>query len=575
MGIFLRAPVSVFVPVVFALAIVGCSGDHAPTNVPPEVVVDTIVLSPSPLVAHVSDYVFVTASVYDNHGNRIESTGLQWSIENASLAYISIALDTLADLWGRSVGTTSIVASFAGKTTRLSFDVKPMVLARMIVAPGVAAVENGSQRQLQLVQLNPHNMAAYSPQATWISSDSTIASVDQSGKVTAHKEGTAQIQASADTLTASATIYVPSPFAAVATGASHACGLKADGRIFCWGANSQGQLGDNSVVDRPAAVEAATSARFASIYALASATCGLTGGGALYCWGYNERGRLGIAGSTLVTTPAVVPAPEPFSQVAPGGSHVCALGVSGKAYCWGVGSATGSDQDPVTAPTEIQGPVSLTSIVAGDQYTCAIGTDQKAYCWGVDFMGQLGDSIPDHGFTRGRATMEPVAGGHAFTSLFAGPTADNTCALDLTGSAWCWGDYVESDAAPTTTNCLDGGSTGPNRCSPMPVLVSSPTTLRSITTGLSGGCGLDAAQQTFCWGLNSKVSRIPTKVATSLGFQSIRAGRGFQCALSPSGMIYCWGDNANGQTGDYSIVPIPPGLYGTSAVSGPSLVAAP
>lgn len=559
------------------LAIVGCSGEHAPTNVPPDVSVDTIVLSPSPLVAHVSDYVFVTATAYDRNHQRIESPGLKWSIEDATVAYVSIGGDTLADMWGRSVGTTAISATFGGKTTRLPFAVLPMVVARMIVAPGVVAIEKGGQRQLSLVELNPHGMAVFTPTAVWSSSDSSIALVDQAGTVTAVNDGTVQIRATFDTVQASATLHVPTAFASVVAGDTHSCGLKPDGRSFCWGGNAQGQLGDGTLTTQFAPVQVQTSARFSSIYALRAASCGLTSAGDLLCWGNNVGARLGIPGSTNVLTPTPVTAPEPFSQVAAGADQICAIGISGTTYCWGVGSAAGSaTMNPVTSPTQIQAPTAFTSIVTGNQYTCGLGTDSRAYCWGADFMGQLGDSVPDHTFAFGRATPAPVAGGHDFIAIFAGPLADNTCGVAVDGTSWCWGNYVESDAASTTVDCRIGGS----RCSPVPVRVSSPVGFTTMSTGAGSVCALDAIGQAYCWGsgfdaLGASFRPLPVKLQTNLRFTSIASGFAHQCGVTLSYAIFCWGNNKDGQIGDYSAVPVPPSLYGTSVVVSPSLVAAP
>jgi len=385
--ISLRAPLSGFVHGVVVLAIVGCSGEHAPTNVPPDLAVDTIVLSPSPLVAHVSDYVFVTAAAYDRNHQRIESPGLKWSIEDATIAYVSIGVDTLADMWGRSVGTTAISATFGGKTTRLPFPVLPMVVTRMITAPGVAAVEKGSQRQLELFELNPHGMPVFTPSARWSSSDASVATVDQNGLVTGVNQGTTQIRAAFDTLQASVTLHIPTAFASVVAGDTHSCGLKPDGRVFCWGGNAQGQLGDGTLTTQFAPVQVQTSARFSSIYALRTASCGLTSAGDLFCWGNNIGARLGITGPNNVLTPAPVTAPEPFSQVAAGADHVCAIGISGTTYCWGVGSAPGRvSPNPATTPMAVQTPVPLTLVVAGNQYTCGLGIDKRVYCWAVDIQ---------------------------------------------------------------------------------------------------------------------------------------------------------------------------------------------
>jgi len=223
----------------------------------------------------------------------------------------------------------------------------------------------------------------------------------------------------------------------------------------------------------------------------------------------------------------------------------------------------------------VQTPVPLTLVVAGNQYTCGLGIDKRAYCWGVDIQGRLGDSVPDRAYTQGQATAGPVAGGHNFTALFAGPLADNTCALAVDGTSWCWGDYVENDAATTTFDCYPS-----SRCSAVPVQVSSTVRFTTMTTGLRSVCALDSTGQAFCWGngynaLGSTFRSIPAKLETGLRFSSIEAGRSHQCGVSLSNAIFCWGANEAGQIGDYSAVPTPNSPYGMSIAVSPTLIAAP
>jgi alpha-tubulin suppressor-like RCC1 family protein len=81
-------------------------------------------------------------------------------------------------------------------------------------------------------------------------------------------------------------------FTQLAAGALHTCGLTQDGRAYCWGANSEGQLGTGSYAASPAPVEVATQQRFASLSAGQASTCGITQDQRLYCWGSNADGQL-------------------------------------------------------------------------------------------------------------------------------------------------------------------------------------------------------------------------------------------------------------------------------------------
>ena len=58
--------------------------------------------------------------------------------------------------------------------------------------------------------------------------------------------------------TAEATAAVPLSFVQISAGAEHACGVASDGKAWCWGDGTNGQLGDGTEVGKltPVAVAA-------------------------------------------------------------------------------------------------------------------------------------------------------------------------------------------------------------------------------------------------------------------------------------------------------------------------------
>ena len=72
--------------------------------------------------------------------------------------------------------------------------------------------------------------------------------------------------------------------AQISTGAYHGCGIGPAGRLYCWGDNAYGQLGDGSMTPRTTPVQVGLATNWSSVSAGRYHTCGIRAG-ALYCWG--------------------------------------------------------------------------------------------------------------------------------------------------------------------------------------------------------------------------------------------------------------------------------------------------
>ena len=190
-------------------------------------------------------------------------------------------------------------------------------------------------------------------------------------------------------------------FSTISAGKEHSCALTVDGTAFCWGSNEFGQLGTASDdakcfrEDRPIACRRAprpvnTTLVFKRIAAGGSHTCGLGNDDRVYCWGDNLHGAIGDPNVRTAPTPTAVLTSERFVDVVAGGSHSCALRGDGAAFCWGentdgqlglavVGNGT-------TVPTQAQTSQRFASLAAGQRRTCARVPDGTTYCWGATWV---------------------------------------------------------------------------------------------------------------------------------------------------------------------------------------------
>jgi alpha-tubulin suppressor-like RCC1 family protein len=101
-------------------------------------------------------------------------------------------------------------------------------------------------------------------------------------------------------------VDLPDAATRVAAGAMHTCALLGDGRVYCWGQNVHGQLGDGSTTSRSVPTPVAGDVRFRSIEAGGGSTCGVSTEGAQHCWGLNQTGQLGDGSRTNRTLPTRV-----------------------------------------------------------------------------------------------------------------------------------------------------------------------------------------------------------------------------------------------------------------------------
>jgi len=345
-------------------------------------------------------------------------------------------------------------------------------------------------------------------------------------------------------------------FGAVSAGDVHTCGITTDGTGYCWGTNSDGQLGDGTAGDRPTPIRVAGHISLMMVDAGFRHTCALSTVGVAYCWGHNAEGELGD-GTTFdrpTPTAVAVPAGFLFTSVSASNTHTCGVGggtagtTAGAVYCWGhnsvgqLGDATTTER---LTPVPVAGGVTFATVSTGYLHTCGVGTDGAVYCWGYNFDGQLGD-----GTTTDRSSPTPVLGGLAFTAVRAGYL--HTCGITIGGAVYCWGDNRSGQLGDGTTI---------NQTSP--VAVSGGLRFATVSAGYASSCGVNTWGDGYCWGRNahgelgdgtttdhSTPTRIKTFTPGGLAYAHLNSGGGHTCVVDEAAAAYCWGFNGRGQVGD-------------------------
>ena len=217
-----------------------------------------------------------------------------------------------------------------------------------------------------------------------------------------------------------------SDWTAIALGSGYGCGIRAPGTLHCWGTNSSARLGvgsnDGTLVER-APTRIGTDADWRSVNLGSEHACAIKADATVHCWGDNSHGQLGTGTRVGATTPTVVGSAR-WQQLALGDVHTCGIDVRGDLYCWGV-AESGNARGERLEPTAIATATPSVTIAARARTTCAITGDGTLQCWGDNSTGATGNSS-DATVSTPRPTCLPVARGEtpeAATSDAAAPDA--------------------------------------------------------------------------------------------------------------------------------------------------------
>jgi alpha-tubulin suppressor-like RCC1 family protein len=332
---------------------------------------------------------------------------------------------------------------------------------------------------------------------------------------------------------------------AVAAGDSHACAVRNDGTVWCWGRNDFGQLGDGTVTDRLTPVQVQMITGAIAVAAGGVSSCALLKSGDAWCWGHNDVGQLGDGTNTDSKQPVQVKNVSGATKLAVGAEHACALLADGSMPCWGsndhgeLGDGTHTNRSmamPVNVPTAI-------SIAAGDDFTCAVDSMGTVRCWGENDLGETGNGMDGADVTMPSAVMimSPLVGVAAGGGF--------ACANDAAGAVWCWGDNSDGQ--------VGNGTQGNQQDSPQQV--DNAVGLHDLVAGGNHACGLDDYRHMWCWGYDADgrlADGNPTSyrpVPTMSEIQdvvAITAGGEHSCAVDSKGGIRCAGFDRRGDLGD-------------------------
>ena len=246
-------------------------------------------------------------------------------------------------------------------------------------------------------------------------------------------------------------VTVGSPVIAIAAGRGHSLALDNTGKVWSWGDDGAGQLGnDAALVNQPTPVAVSVAWGGNTIVAIAVGmyySLALDNTGKVWSWGSDGFGQLGN-NAALVDQPTPVAVSVAWGgntivSIAAGMYHAFALDNTGKLWSWGYDNfgQLGNNAALVDQPTPVAVSVAwganiITAIAGGKYHSLARDNTGKVWSWGMDDQGQLGNNAAL--VSQSTPVAVSVAwGANTITNIAAGHY--HSLARDNLGNLWSWG----------------------------------------------------------------------------------------------------------------------------------------
>jgi alpha-tubulin suppressor-like RCC1 family protein len=339
----------------------------------------------------------------------------------------------------------------------------------------------------------------------------------------------------------------------ISSGGFHILALLADGSARGWGYNGTGCVGNGTTTSplaSPAVVAGGHLWRMLAGGGLHSV--GLRADGTVWTWGYDFDGQLGDDVTiSSKSAPVQVSGLSSIIHVGAGYSHSLAVGDGGTLYGWG-DNASGQVESGTTAPTDQLVPVVLSASVvercfAGHSHTIATRSNDITAMFGRNSEGQCRATAA--------AIKTPSTNVGGLRSLATG-FGNHTVAILADGRVQAWGNDSAGQLG-------DGTSGGISDVAVTVVAAWSAGRPMSVARGQYHGLALLSDGTAWAWGANSSgqagnggsgVVTVPAQVQQGTArFDAIATGGDFgdtNLALTGAGKVWGWGANASGQTGD-------------------------
>jgi hypothetical protein len=325
-------------------------------------------------------------------------------------------------------------------------------------------------------------------------------------------------------------------------------------RLWLWGQNSYGKLGQNNQTDYSSPVQVGTGTTWNNIatgnhYWDITHTLATKTDGTLWAWGAGQHGRLGLNDQVNRSSPIQVGTETNWNRVAVGPFHSLATKTDGTLWSWGVtndgrlGDGVGSGSYK-SSPVQVGSGTTWNLILASEKNGLATKTDGTLWAWGVGSSGQIGN------FSTNTQTTPQLINGGVWSSIALG-AAHCLAVRSTDNTLWSWG-------------ANDLGQGGRNNLTNVSNLSQvSGTTWSKVAAAQSNSFAIKTDGTLWAWGfngngqlgLNDTVYRSsPVQVGTNTNWSEISSGQAHTIAIKTDGSLWSWGNGSGGKRGLNSVI---------------------
>ena len=187
----------------FVVILAACSGGST-TPPPPPATVASVVVTPGTLNLVVGQNGTLAATALSASGTAITGKAASWSSSTPAVATVS----NEGVVTAVTPGSSTVTATIDGKTGSANVTVVPPPVASVTVSPATLNLDVGAYATLTATVRDASGAPIPGKSVSWLSSNPAVVTVNPAGTVTAFAEGTAQVTASVDGVSGSATLTV-------------------------------------------------------------------------------------------------------------------------------------------------------------------------------------------------------------------------------------------------------------------------------------------------------------------------------------------------------------------------------